>query len=75
MENKPLPVPTAKPKHVIWTDHQFAAWLRKQDPNWSWYATGNANNFVAKGKVVALAFYDNTHCTRQIYIMEEASNG
>lgn len=57
---------------VEWNDHEFAAWLRKQDPNWDWYPLGDSNVFTANGRNVAVAIYDNAQCTRKIFIQKEA---
>jgi len=57
-------------KHVEMKDHEMAKWLRDQDPNWTWttYEKPAVNEFIANGKVVAVIFYDNSKCTRKIYI-------
>jgi len=58
---------------VEWGDHQFAAWLRKQDPNWTYHKTGEeSTNFTnSRGEVLAVVFYNNRECTHRIYAKTE----
>lgn len=56
--------------HVRMNDQQFAAWLRRKDPNWSWSPVGRGTNYIANGVTVAVAIYNNTTCTREIYVKE-----
>lgn len=58
-------------KQVKMTDHEFAEWLRKQDPQWMFEHKGNACEFYCHGKCVAVAIFDNAKCTRILYIVEE----
>lgn len=52
------------------TDHEFAAWLRKRDPQWMYEHKGNATEFYVHGKCVAVAIFDNVNCTKKVFINE-----
>ena len=56
------------------TDHVFAAWLRHNDPKWIYEKVNDTQtNFTdRKGNVLAVVFYDNAACTREIYINQKA---
>ena len=43
------------------TDHEFAAYLRKQDPEWTHKKINDERtNFLAKGKLVGIGIYKNS---------------
>lgn len=52
------------------TDHQFAAWLRKANAIDNWEHVNSFTNhwYNKKGEHVATAIYDNANCTRRIFI-------
>lgn len=55
---------------VEMTDHEFAAWLRKQDREWTYQGFDQppGTYYYAHGKVVAVVFYNNQKCTRKIHV-------
>lgn len=58
---------------VEMTDHNFAAWLRKQDPEWTYQSFNKppGTYYRAHGKTVAVVFYNNQACTRRIYVRKD----
>jgi hypothetical protein len=61
-------------KLVEMGDYDFAAWLRKQDPNWTYqqFDQPRGTFYIAHGKTIAVVFYNNQACTRKIYIKKTA---
>lgn len=60
-------------KRVELGDHDMAAWLRKQDKNWTYQGFDHppGTYFYAHGEVVAIIFYNNQACTKKIYIRKD----
>lgn len=60
-------------KLVELSDHDFAAWLRKQGPDWSYQGFDKppGTYYYVNGKTVAVVFYNNQACTRKIYIHKD----
>lgn len=60
-------------KLVEMGDHQFAAWMRKQDPDWTYqmFKHPPGTYFIAHGKTVAIVFYNNQASTHKIYIHKD----
>lgn len=54
-------------------DHQFAAWLRKQDPEWTYqgFDFPPGTYYFAHGETVAIVFYNNQACTHKIYVRKD----
>jgi len=45
---------------VNWTDHEFARYLRKKDPKWTWNQLNEYTQFICRGEIVAVAIYKNS---------------
>jgi hypothetical protein len=58
---------------VEWGDHEFAAWLRSKDPNWTYtqFEKPPGTYYIAHGKTVAVVFYNNAACTHKIYAKKD----
>ena len=59
---------------VKMTDHEFAAWLN-QFGKWKYYQSNHddmpyTNFYDDNDNYLALVIYDNTACTRRIFIKE-----
>lgn len=50
-------------------DHEFSAWLRKRDKNWSYesFDIPPGTYFIVKGEVLVVAFYNNAKSTHKLF--------
>lgn len=54
------------------TDHEFAGYLRRVDPNWNYYHVSKYTKFLGNGTVIAVVKYKNDlPLARKIWIKKE----
>ncbi len=45
---------------VDFTDHEFAKFMRDNDPNWTYEHVAEYTRFISHGKIIALVKYKNS---------------
>jgi len=57
-------------EEVTATDHELAAWLRNNGWGNGYHQVSTATYYhgAAPGETLAVVFYDNTKCTRKIFL-------
>jgi len=60
-------------QRAYWGDHEFAAWLRSKDPNWTFesFKQPVGTYFIAHGKIIAVVFYNNAKSTHKIWVKKD----
>jgi hypothetical protein len=62
---------------VDMTDHEFATFLRKEDPDWTWDSIADFNRFINRqGEILAIVKYKNDYpLARWIWINKHKISG
>ncbi len=61
---------------VDFSDHEFAKFLKDQNPNWTYDSVAEFNRFISEGVVIAIVKYKNDYpLARKIWVNKSLISG